>query len=29
MAAVEDSIREVKWGDLADTILTFVYFNTL
>src|SRR5258706_11459628 len=24
MAAVEDSIREVEWRDLADTVLVFV-----
>ncbi len=29
MAAVEDSIREVEWRDLADTVLVFVCHDTL
>jgi hypothetical protein len=29
MAAVDDSIREVEWRDLADTVLVFVCMDTL
>jgi len=29
MAIVEDNIREVEWGEQADTILVFVRFVTL